>query len=172
MKTKTEIIGTVGVDSGQLLIIDPAYIDGNWIFTESTSEDFAHTVYVHKESGKLWQFTFGNKSSVPSCNPFPGRYDDIIPEYGKSPNELIESGEFERTDLDPTPHIPDDEFSYRGVCKARKDNETARVHKNLAVVTGTGYGDGGYPVIAKMTEDGRVASIHIIFINEDEEDKL
>ena len=41
-------------------------------------------------------------------------------------------------------------------------------HEGLGVACHTGYGDGFYPVFAHFNEEGRVASIHIHFIEEDE----
>lgn len=41
---------------------------------------------------------------------------------------------------------------------------------SLAIVTGTGYGDGMYPVTATL-KDGRVASVTVTFIPDEEEDE-
>src|SRR4030042_984080 len=123
-KTKTIKIGTIPVDSAQLLIIDPCYIDSFWQKEKDENKvdaikDHAHDIFEHKASKTLWQFTHGepNATSYNDVKPFPGKYSQVIPEFGKSPNELIKSGEFVQSKLDPTPHIKESEFSYRSICK-------------------------------------------------------
>jgi hypothetical protein len=37
-------------------------------------------------------------------------------------------------------------------------------HAGLAVLVGTGYGDGCYDVEVKRTDDGRVAAVRVVFI--------
>lgn len=60
--------------------------------------------------------------------------------------------------MDPTPHIPKGEFSYRGVCKETLSAEQsgqinfALGHAGLAVAFSTGLGDGVYPVFAEFVE--------------------
>jgi hypothetical protein len=38
-------------------------------------------------------------------------------------------------------------------------------HPGLGVVVSTGYGDGVYPVYAEFTDDGRIASVCVEFID-------
>jgi hypothetical protein len=46
-------------------------------------------------------------------------------------------------------------------------------HEGLAVVSGTGYGDGVYPVIADISDkSGRVKSITIVFIDDVDDDDI
>lgn len=157
MSKKVKVkIGEVGVDSGQLMICDPSYIDGQFLSPDSGSyDDHAHKIYRHKDDKSLWQFTYGNKPQG-GVNKFPGRYDEVILKYGKSPNDLIKEGIFEKTDIDPTPHIPTGEFSYRGICKSTIQNlfgqlNYSRGHKGVAVAFRSGLGDGTYEVFAEIT---------------------
>jgi len=100
-KIITKEIGIVGVDSGQILICDPCYIDSEW---KKTKND-----------------------------------DDIF-------NKKF-----------------DGEFSYAGCCQATlKDKEGdeggqlnfALGHAGAGVAMTSGFGDGGYPVIAKIKNYG------------------
>lgn len=150
-------IGVVGVDSGQLIMCDPCYIESQWKTPPESGNDHAHDIYRHEDDGKLWQFTYGAKPSNENVNKFPGSYADIIPEYGKSPNQLIDEGKFKKTGIDPTPHIPRHEFSYRGCCKETIASMHGQLnytlgHPGAGVVFNTGAGDGTYDVYAEIKD--------------------
>jgi hypothetical protein len=152
-------LGSVGVDTGQLILVDPAYLDDQFIKDPDSEpySDYAHTIYRHKD-GTLWQYTNG-KEAQEGVNKFPGSYQDEILQYGKTPNELINSGDFEKTDMEPTPHIPKGEFSYRGICKETLGpNKGGQLnykmgHAGVAVAFSTGMGDGMYQVFAELVVD-------------------
>jgi hypothetical protein len=42
-------------------------------------------------------------------------------------------------------------------------------HPGLGVVVSTGYGDGLYPVFAEFNDDGRIASVWVEFIGQDDD---
>lgn len=159
MKTRIVKLGVVGVDSGQLMICDPSYISEQFQNPDSKGKsDHAHDIYKHKD-GKLWQFCYGGKPSVENVNPIKGTYADIIPEYGMSANDLIAKGLFVKSDIDPTPHIPESEFSYRGICKttSKSENQGGQLnyllgHEGVAVAFRSGFGDGEYGVFAEIIE--------------------
>lgn len=153
-------IGVVGVDSGQLIMCDPCYLENEWQNIESSSKDFAHDIYECKIDGKFWQYAYGGvTASYVDVTNFPGNYEDRIPEYGKTPNQLIKEGLFVKTDRDKTPHIEPGEFSYRGACKATLSSEQSGQlnfkmgHEGAGVVCSTGLGDGLYPVYAEFVYD-------------------
>lgn len=149
-------IGVVGVDSGQILVCDPCYIDSEWKHEEF--EDIRK--YKHND-GTILQFRVDFE-----------RFDYIIPKYGKSMNDIIAAGE--AVDLPSTESRHP--FSYNACCKKTcGDSETGQLnfemgHAGVGVVTSSGYGDGLYPVIADYTKDGRVKSITVVFIDDDEEE--
>jgi len=96
-----EHLGNVGVDSGQLLITDPCYIDGEWQ-DEPYQDD---RVYRDSETGAIvkWGEHFR-------------RFDEPLPSYGETPNALIESGRLVQLPPPPTPDaFP---YSYNGACQA------------------------------------------------------
>lgn len=179
MKTRIVKLGEVGVDSGQLMICDPCYINSEWQKTEeSPYSDFAHSIYKHTD-GSLWQFCYGCEPATEEINKFPGSYEDEILKYGKTPNQLITSGEFTATSIDPTPHIQDGAFSYEGVCKATNNNiqggqlNYKRGHHGVAVAFRSGFGDGVYPVYAELAEipgwGERIVRVWVELVNDEEE---
>ena len=43
-------------------------------------------------------------------------------------------------------------------------------HAGLGVCVNTGYGDGSYPVYARFGDEGRVAEVRVVFMDEDSSD--
>ena len=107
MNTKTNprtLVGHCGVDSGQIMLVDPCYV-----------HDF--------KDGEEFK---------------PGEY----------------------------PY----DFSYNGACGATlSEKQMGELGNSTACVVTSGWGDGLYPVYVTYSEDGRVASATIVFIDEDEE---
>lgn len=182
MESKIVKLGVVGVDSGQLIICDPAYIEQQFKTTDSGDKsDHAHAIYKHKD-GKLWQFCYGNVPAYENVNSFPGSYATVIPEYGLCPNDLKEQGLFEKTDMDPTPHIPEAEFSYRGICKTTKsENHGGQLnyalgHAGVAIAFSSGLGDGTYDIFAEIVDTGafgeRVKKVWVELITDEELEDL
>jgi hypothetical protein len=56
-------------------------------------------VYRHAKTDTYWSIFHNYSPLVEGCKYHQGRYDSIIPELGKSANELLESGEFEEVEL-------------------------------------------------------------------------
>lgn len=154
------LIGQVGVDSGQVLLCDPCYIDGEW---KRDTESPGHAAIAlsakgkaeyPQHAGKTWKF------------PFPwGTYADPSPEFGgKSMNDLGVGGMLLYVDTDPT-----GEFSYKGCCEAATSKLGAGQlnynlgHVGAGVAVSTHHGDGIYPVFAKMDKEGRVVQVMIDF---------
>jgi len=181
MKTRTVKLGEIAVDSGQLIICDPCYINSSWQQDKETEHsDFAHEVYQHKEDGSYWQFCY-DKAPVEGATRFPGSYMDVIPEYGKTPNELIVEGIFTPVNNDSIPHIVSGKFSYAGACKVtNKANQGGQLnfpmgHPGVAVAFRTGFGDGVYPVYAEIADipdwgGERVIRVWVDFFSNDEEE--
>lgn len=144
MKRKVQI-GHVGVDSGQIMICDPCYVDSQW-----RKEDFhGESRYRHQGTGELltWPKDFG-------------RYDEVLPTYGKSMNDMISKGEMK--ELPPIP--AKNAFSYNGCCiKSSGEEGYGQISDGTAVVSRSGYGDGDYPVYATLDSNGRVEKIEILF---------
>jgi hypothetical protein len=149
-ETVTEVyLGSVGVDSGQLMICDPCYIDSEW-----EKEDFKDLrVYKNEETGKILTFRKDFKS-----------YEDVIPEYGKTMNELLyKEGGWKQVD-NPK---PEHGFSYNACANATL---SAKGHGELTFKMGhtgaglafsTAYGDGVYDVYGHYDEDGVIKAVTV-----------
>ncbi len=152
-----KLLGEIAVDSGQVLICDPCYIDSEW-----KKEDFnIRRRYRHNDGTILeYQKDFNH-------------YEFVIPKYGKTMNQLVQNKEVE--------DLPDDEpsefpFSYNACCKktyGHEDSVSGQLyfemgHAGVGVVSTSGSGDGYYPVYADIGSDGRVKRITIEFMEEEE----
>jgi hypothetical protein len=151
-------IGVVGVDSGQILICDPCYIDSEWKKEEfDIKRRHRHIDGTILEYGKDF-----------------GSYEQPILKYGKTMNQI--NADNEAVDI-PDDVPAENPFSYNACCKATCGKEGtgqldyAMGHPGVGVVTSSGWGDGNYPVIADIDDrDGRVKSITVVFIDEEDEE--
>jgi hypothetical protein len=147
---KKLLIGHVGVDSGQLLMCDPCYIDSEW-----SKEDFTDIrIYEHKETKERLQYKVD----------FPD-YEAEISKYGKNMNQLIKTGEW--IDIPATDfEFP---FSYNACCKATlSDSGHGQLnyklgHPGVGVAFSTAFGDGIYPVYAVYSAAGVLKSVTVEF---------
>jgi hypothetical protein len=147
---KKVLIGHVGVDSGQLLMCDPCYIDSEW-----SKEDFTDIrVYEHKDTKEKLQYKVD----------FP-HYEAEISKYGKNMNELLKTGEW----LDVPATDSEFPFSYNACCKATLSNNGHGQlnyklgHSGVGVAFSTAYGDGVYPVYAVYSAAGVLKSVTVEF---------
>lgn len=149
-------IGEVGVDSGQILVCDPCYIDDQW-----KHEDVGFDRKHKHIDGTILQYRVDFE-----------KYDIVIPKYGKTMNQLFEDKEAFDMPEKPAEHP----FSYNACCKKTCCDDNSydgqlnyeMGHAGVGVVTSSGYGDGFYPVIADIDDkSGRVKSITIVFIDDD-----
>jgi hypothetical protein len=152
-------IGVVGVDSGQIVICDPCYIDSEW-----EKEEFNdRRRYHHTKSKRNLEF---GRDFV--------RYDLPIIPYDKCMNDMIAD-----KDVEKLPNgEPMYEFSYNACCRKTIGKERfgqlkyKHGHPGVGVVSSTGWGDGVYPVYAEIGRDGRVKSITINFMEDEENDNI
>jgi len=155
----TQLIGHVGVDSGQLLLCDPCYIDSQWV--EEDFEDFR--AYQHKDTKNRLTYRIDFKNYAESIEAYDG----------KNMNELIATGEWEK--------IPDTKgavnpFSYNACAKATLSEDGHGElkfnlgHAGAGVAFSTAFGDGMYPVIANYMDDGTLRSVEVIFQDEENEE--
>jgi hypothetical protein len=169
-----EILGFVSVDSGQVVIADPCYIDSHWK-REQAGDDRSvfRRLYRHRDSGAELQYQrdFGNYQ------------EPIASQGGLTMNELNATGEWDRV---PNPRAKG--LSYLSACSATMGDGDGQLvepcigglggHFAIGVASDTGYGDGTYPVIVERAPDGRVARLIVDFlmddagIGEDEADRL
>jgi len=148
-----KLIGYVGVDSGQLLLCDPCYIDSIW--KKEEFEDIR--VYRHKTTGDILQYRVD----------FP-HYEAVIPEYGKTMNELNATGEWVKEE---DYHAPIHPFSYNACAKATLSKEGyGQLGKSTGVAFSTYYGDGIYPVYAVFGDNNELLKVEVCFTDPDDYD--
>ena len=152
----------VGVDSGQVIITDPCYIDSSW---ENADIKWERKVKDPKTK-KVYEYGKDFTS-----------YDEKILD-NKSVNDLIASGKL----INVKPKYKNKgEYSYRGCCETSIDNEKQggqlfykRGHAGAGVVASSGLGDGFYPVYAHYEDCGtdkypdmRIKKLEIIFLEDE-----
>lgn len=141
-------MGSVGVDSGQLMLTDPCYIDSQWIH-----EEFRDTrVYRDRLSGEEFQFRVDFQ-----------RFDENIEKYGLSPNQLIEDSVWE--EIESQNLNSPLKYSYDGACRATLNEGFGELNyqngnPGAGVVFQSGYGDGFYPVYGER-HDGRIVRVYV-----------
>ena len=132
-----EEMGMVAVDSGQLMISDPCYIDSEW--EDQEFEDIR--LYRDTKTDEIYQFKKHFQ-----------HYDEKIEGFTETVNELIQSGRFEAIEIDNTDKIS---FSYAGACYATMNEDgygslPFRLgHEGAGLAVRTALGDGMYPVYAE-----------------------
>jgi hypothetical protein len=152
-----KLIGHVGVDSGQLLLCDPCYIDSEW-----KQEDFDDIrKYKHVTTGDILEY---RKDFL--------RYDEVIGKYGKTMNSLISSNEWEELQS----HDVINPFSYNACAKVTLSEEGHGQlnynagHPGVGVAFTTQIGDGYYPVYAIYNDNGDLLKVEVLFQSDDDDD--
>ena len=157
------LLGCVGVDSGQLMVCDPTYIDHEWQHTHD--EDFMSAIselsqYRDTETGEIFQH--------------PMNWDAIY-RNGKTYNEAYADGLFEEYIPDSVKEIAK-HFSYAGCCANTLHGFGGQLHypkghAGAGVVFSSGLGDGIYEVWATIGEvEGwgrRVKKVEILLMDEE-----
>lgn len=148
VKVEVEYLGSVGVDSGQLLLTDPAYIDTEW-----KDEPFEHgRVYEDSVTGTLitWKTDFV-------------KYTEPLAPYNETPEKLIANGRLVQL---PPPPLPDGfPYSYNGACQATLSAGFGELNYSngetgAGVAFQSGWGDGFYPVYGEK-HDGRIVRVYV-----------
>ena len=148
-------IGIVGVDSGQLLLTDPCYIDSQW--EEEDFEDNTDYIFV---------FPDGKEEKVKHCSD---RWFELIERANKGEIKL-------REERHSTAKYP---FSYNACCQETMSKGFGQLlykmgHEGVGVVFNSGIGDGAYPVYAffqnigtKDKPDFRIAELRVIMLEDE-----
>ena len=138
-------LGKCGVDSGQLMITDPCYVDK---FDNSEFKDIRR--YKHKSNGEVLQLWKDFQS-----------YDYVHPKYKRSMNTLIDQGIFIKL---PHPNADDKNYSYQSACMVttKSENRGGELASGLGVVFASGYGDCSYSVYGYKNKDDRIIKVEII----------
>ena len=163
-------VGVVGVDSGQVMICDPCYIENEWQ-GDGDGSITPPEVWEDKETSK--RYAHGMLVSPAICKIMGvdtvfDNWESKLDDYdGKTPNQV-------RKDHWTLVDVPEDlnrsgEFSYAGVCHTtlRGDGfgqlKYKMGHDGAGIASRTLIGDGCYPVFARVTDDGQVEGLAIDF---------
>lgn len=144
---KKIFLGNVGVDSGQLMITDPCYVND---FESNEFDDVRR--YQHKETKDILQY---GKDFI--------HYEQVIPKYKMTMNELNAKGIFEAM---PRRNL-DNSYSYNGACHQTcyDENQGGELGNALGVAFST-HDDGCYSVYGYMNDDNRIMKVEIIMGDE------
>lgn len=147
--TEVEVLrlGEVAVDSGQLMISDPCYIDSQWVREEF--KDVRRYYDPEKREELVYREDFES-------------FSDTLPGHTSSVNEMIENGELIRIE-DPEDKRP--RFSYAGACAVTQNAGYGSLpfklgHDGAGVAFYTGWGDGMYPVYGEIV-NGRIVRVYV-----------
>jgi hypothetical protein len=148
-------IGVVGVDSGQLMIVDPCYLSDY----KDQEYNLKHGIKIKATGEILLQGTCGENHDF-------FRWDQPVEKLGgKTPTEALADGEIEHWDEPMRDYTNDPNgFNYNTVCQLSHPYGQvmfAMGHAGRAVVFGSGYGDGCYPVYGYLNDEGRVMKVEI-----------
>lgn len=128
------LIGYVGVDSGQLMVCDPTYIDQEWQEEEV-------------ELKEAVTFQDGTKEKIVRCSK---RWFELVKDINDGKIKL------------ETKITPKNNFSYNACCEktllcgGHGQLNYEMGHAGVAVVFSSGIGDGYYPVYAKIVDLGEL----------------
>jgi len=150
-KKNHEIIGFLAVDSAQMSYCDARHLGENWIDKHYDDQ----RIYRHKNTGRTLQY----------MKDFPNYAVPIAPEGGKTMNDLLESREWEKL-----PYSGTLDASYNGLCHCHDDKESdiGSVNDHI-IVSGTGWGDGAYPVQIYRNDENQITCVSITFMEDDPE---
>ena len=152
-----KLIGHIGVDSGQILIVDPCYLN------EWKDNEFNYRTGIRNRNTGIeiscWDKIEGVEDKI--------NWGTALPQYdGKCMNDLVKD-EKNWEKFDEYPDAGD--FSYSGVCGITCKQIFGEIGLGTAVASSTQYGDGSYPVYAEMDSEGRPKRIIIDFEYNDDE---
>jgi len=163
-----KLLGHVAVDSGQLIITDPCYIDSEW-----EKKDFKDIrIYKHKTENKLFGY-LQDKIGDMKIESFDSYEQEMSTK--KTLNEMIKNKEVEEIAM-PEQEELKNTYSYPGICQTTLKNENQinfKIgHEGVAVAFNPGYGDGIYPVYGYYNEDDRCIKLEIDCGMTTEQEKL
>ena len=157
LKLGWNYLGQVGVDSGQLMVCDPCYIDSEW-----EKKDF------DTDGGRI--IDVKTKKPVKITNWEKEYKKGITFNQARDKGLSVDKG-----------YEEDGDFSYDGCCKGTINKAFSQMnfrmgHAGAGVAFSSGFGDGTYSVEAlvknygdKKREDLRIAEVKILMIEPEEE---
>ena len=172
------LVGYVGVDSGQVMICDPCYIDSEWKHPEDDDEPCVPPeIWRDKKTGKTYAYKGFRflQNGIEVDVPFENWNVKLKDYNGKTPNEVRMSGVWEKAEV-PEEFDHSGEFSYRGCCAETLSEGFGQLnhklgHPGAGIASRTNFGDGEYPVYAELDRDGCPTKLTIEFVGEEDDDE-
>lgn len=169
MNYERKLLGTVGVDSGQLMIVDPSYVP-MWVEPENA------TLLGLQFWGRDAEEAAARLEAVGRSVEHKGAGVYLLPQSNRAWLPRLE-GELAALRADDGLLIvwrPITDGSYDAICDATGgDTMGSEVLRGLAVAFRSGFGDGSYEVWAYIGDYGRdlgkrVAKVEILMIDDAE----
>ena len=151
-----KLLGHVGVDSGQLMVTDPCYLN------RFENNDYKPT--------RKYVCVTDKKKIIEWPRDFYNYEDDIIDGYNKNMNTLIKDKLF----IQVKDEIIDSSYSFVGAChqSSKTENQGGELGNGLGLSFSTGFGDGHYPVYAYYEDVNgwgrRIKKIEIEFFTDED----
>jgi hypothetical protein len=162
-------VGVVGVDSGQIMIADPCYLDSEWKKDGDDVSCVPPQIYRDKTTGKTYAYAgFPVPEGMKVDVKFADWMSPLEDYQGATPNTVREAGSWEKVEI-PEEHNLAGKFCYSGICYTTLQNpgfgqlNYEMGHAGAGVASRTLIGDGCYPVFAKLDDDGGVEGLAIDF---------
>ena len=179
VKTRRVLLGTVGVDSGQLMIMDPCYVEGEWVAKDDApairvnlwSVDAAIAVKWLRKTCPGAQIEQTGRTFYHVTFSHPG-FDDYavlqetIAKKAKAAGwrvtaVVVRQGTYDRICDVTNSHDQGGGIPYK------------LGHEGLAVAFAAGLGDGAYEVYATLVDLGggfgeRVTKVEIVLLSDEE----
>jgi len=152
-----KLLGHVAVDSGQLLITDPCYIDSEW-----KKKDFKDIkIYRHKKLIKIFGY---QKSELGKLKIESFETYDQKTSTNKTMNQMIKNNEIEEIETPKKTKLINT-YSYAGICETtmKKQHQInfKLGYRGVGIAFNSGYGDGLYPVHGHFNKEGRCMKVEI-----------
>lgn len=141
------MLGEVGVDSGQLLVTDPCYIDSEWEYEPHPNEWRLRDTATGNELTVLWEREV---------------LDSEYLNLGITISEAFDQG---RLVALPDEHEGPFRYTYDGSCKATSGEGFGELvfkkgHTGAGVAFSTAFGDGIYPIFGEK-RGGRIVRAYV-----------
>lgn len=150
-----EEVGSFTVKSGTIEVSDPCYEGGSGNHFKAKNGRWVG--YVRRSDEGSW----GERIAAlrATHESFTG---EIISGHDREAG--VDSGQMSISDGESFHYLP--HADYDRACKLTCSKESAGVVNDYAVVSSSGYGDGGYEVKVAKTRNGTLVGVEVVFIPE------
>lgn len=187
---KTELLGTIRLDGGPLLVIDPCYLpelkDGVFVDGIPAGE---YPVWAYVNDFGKW----GERTTELTLEISPERAErqievgvagvdsgqmamlaaSLVPDWGgeteidmSNVREVVAAGG--EHPVNAAARTNRGQFNYWGACDCTLGEGHGGTIDTRMAISSTGYGDGSYPVLVRTIGLTRIVSVSVIFVDPDE----